>query len=519
MARQFNVLQIGGTDLEYVVEHKENVTWDYLDVSLFQNEQDYIQSVKDVLEINGKFDFIFVQTSYSHALLEVLNIVSTPYNTYIDEHYWGPDFEHSLIVRNNFIKPLSFESQVMLEEKLQAITFSGQYGDKVYPKYCTVNPSFKGEMEYIGNKYLVLSGDFGEISTPVASWRNNVVCDKERGNQIWPEYKTEGTVKVEYIFRVIQSGTVDTVIEEHIADEYSLEHPIEIKARPNETYVSVSVKASGEGKLYIGAIHKRWSRKELGQFILGGKRFVDENREEFFHYFNPGDMKPPLNVYFSGYRSQEGFEGYFMMNGLGAPFLLISDPRIEGGAFYLGSEAYENAIQAVIQEKLTWLGFEAHDLILSGLSMGSFGALYYGAHLNPTGVVIGKPLINVGTVADNMTLKRPEEFGTALDVLMKNEGDLTQSDINKLNRKFWDVMQQATLTDTTFAIAYMKHDDYDTKAFEELLPLLSSQQARVMSRAVPGRHNDDSPTITSWFLNFYHIILEGRFGRVKNESK
>lgn len=514
MARQFNVLQIGGTDLAYIVQHKQEVVWNYLDVSLCQSNQDFIQNVKNVLEMNEKFDFVFVQTCYSKALLESLNLVSTPYNTYIDEAYWDVDFEQSKIISHNFVRPLIYDSKTELEEKLQAITFSGQYGDKLYPKYCTVNPHFSGEMEYMGNKYLVLSGNFGEIRTPVASWRNSMVCDKKKATQIWPEFKTEGTVTIEYIFRVIQSGTVDTVIEEQIVDEYALAYPIEIKARPQDTYVSISVKARGEGKLYIGAIHKRWSRKELGQFILGGKRFVDDNREEFFHYFNPGDMQPPLNVYFSGYRSKEGFEGYTMMNNLDAPFLLISDPRIEGGAFYLGSETYENAIQDTIREKLEWLGFEQHELILSGLSMGSFGALYYGARLNPAGVVIGKPLINVGTVADNMTLKRPEDFGTALDVLMQHEYGLTSKDIDKLNEKFWNVMKQATLTNTTFAIAYMKHDDYDTKAFAELLPLLSSQQARVMSRAVPGRHNDDSSTITSWFVNFYHIILESRFGRV-----
>ena len=56
--------------------------------------------------------------------------------------------------------------------------------------------------------------------------------------------------------------------------------------------VSVSLKAKGKGKLCIGAIHKRWSRLEMGQFILGGQRFTDEKRDEFIHYFNPGDMKP-----------------------------------------------------------------------------------------------------------------------------------------------------------------------------------------------------------------------------------
>ena len=33
-------------------------------------------------------------------------------------------------------------------------------------------------------------------------------------------------------------------------------------------------------------------------------------------------MKPPLNVYFSGYRTAEGFEGYYMMKRMNAPFYL-----------------------------------------------------------------------------------------------------------------------------------------------------------------------------------------------------
>ena len=54
-------------------------------------------------------------------------------------------------------------------------------------------------------------------------------------------------------------------------------------------------------------------------------------------------------MYFSGYRP-EGFEGYFMMNKMNAPFILIGDPRLEGGSFYLGSETFEQGIINVIQK-------------------------------------------------------------------------------------------------------------------------------------------------------------------------
>ena len=57
-------------------------------------------------------------------------------------------------------------------------------------------------------------------------------------------------------------------------------------------------------------MHKRWSRLDFGDFILGGHRYTDAERNEFIYYFNPGDLKPPLNVYFSGYRPAEGFEAF-----------------------------------------------------------------------------------------------------------------------------------------------------------------------------------------------------------------
>ncbi|PTK05053.1 accessory Sec system protein Asp2, partial [Mammaliicoccus sciuri] len=159
------------------------------------------------------------------------------------------------------------------------------------------------------------------------------------------------------------------------------------------------VKARGNGTVHLGPIHKRWSRLDMGQFLLGGSRFVDSQRQEFIYYFHPGDMIPPLNVYFSGYRTAEGFEGYYMMKRMNALFLLIGDPRVEGGSFYIGLSEYEQGIINVIDETLEKLNFKSHELILSGLSMGSFGALYYGAQLNPQAIIVGKPLVNIGTIA------------------------------------------------------------------------------------------------------------------------
>nr|WP_306437970.1 accessory Sec system protein Asp2 [Staphylococcus hyicus] len=519
VARKFRVLQIGGHDYGPHFEDSKHTDWDYLNPDVFDNFSDYTHAVKTTIKVHGKFDFVFVQTSFSEGLMGTLDLVSQPYTTYVDKQFWDTDFENHALVHERMIRPLYYNSPNDLYEKIKSVTFPGQYGDKVSPKYCIVSPSFEGEAHYEGNKALVISGDFGKEMTPILSWQKHLFYDEGKVIQIWPEFTVTGNVEVEFVFRLITQGTADTFVEEYVRHHTEWDAPLEIPRRTHDAYIIISARAKGQGTFHMGAVHKRWSRLDLGQFILGGKRFSDINHDEFIYYFNPGDMKPPLNVYFSGYRPAEGFEGYFMMNRFNAPFILIGDPRIEGGAFYLGSETFEQAIKNVIQDGLDYLGFNRNELILSGLSMGSFGALYYGAQLNPAGIVVGKPLINVGTIAQNMPLQRPEDFGTALDVLLKNEEGLEVSHIEHLNRKFWDKIENADFSRTTFAIAYMEQDDYDMHAFKMLLPVMTRQHARVMSRGVPGRHNDDSPTITSWFVNFYNIILESQFGRVTHRAK
>ena len=151
-------------------------------------------------------------------------------------------------------------------------------------------------------------------------------------------------------------------------------------------------------------------------FIPGGEKHITSAREEVFSYFDPGDMRPPLTVYFSGYKTQEGFEGYYMMRKMGCPFLLIAEARLEGGGFYMGSEEYENLLLEVIERSRKELGFTRHQVLLAGMSMGSFGALYYGCDIRPHAILLGKPLASIGDVASNEKLFRPGVFPTSLDV-------------------------------------------------------------------------------------------------------
>lgn len=202
-----------------------------------------------------------------------------------------------------------------------------------------------------------------------------------------------------------------------------------------------------------------------------------------------------------------------MMKNLGCPFLLFSDPRLEGGAFYLGSEELENKIKETIQHYLDYLGFTSKDLILSGLSMGTFPSLYYGAAFEPRAVIVGKPLANVGTIARRGRLEAPGVFNTSFDILRHQTGGVSYQDMENLDRRFWNTFKKADFTQTTFGLSYMKDEDMDSKAYDQLVEHLCYTGAKILSKGTSGRHNDDTGTNVTWFLHFYNMVLEEDFKR------
>lgn len=313
-------------------------------------------------------------------------------------------------------------------------------------------------------------------------------------------------------FKFLVEGSLGETYLEKTYTEEDLKKAIELDL-PNGAYVAMSLEARGEGILRVGDFHARYSRLGFGNFLLGGEILSDSRRQEVIAYFHPGDLKPPLNVYFSGFRPAEGFEGYFMMRSMNSPFILIGDPRLEGGSFYMGSDELENKIRDYIQNHLDYLGFSTDQLTLSGLSMGTFGALYYGADFNPHAIVVGKPLVNVGDIALNLKLKRPEEFGTSLDMMKLIVGESSPDAAQTLNQKFWDKFHKADFSKTILALAYMRDDDYDQNAYHDILESLYNTSVRIISKSRPGRHNDASAPIIEWFFTQYKNIMESDFGR------
>jgi accessory secretory protein Asp2 len=282
--------------------------------------------------------------------------------------------------------------------------------------------------------------------------------------------------------------------------------------------IFVSLHAKGSGKLEIRALHDRYSRKDHGYFLPGGERFVTSNREELFCYFDPGDRKPPLNVYFAGYKTMEGFEGHRLMKKLGSPFLLVSEARLEGGCFYMGTREYERMVIKAILHYRDKLEFDSNQVILSGLSMGTFGALYYGCDIRPHAMILGKPLASIGNVAANEKLLRPGGFPTSLDVLMNICGKTDAEAVTILNKKFWSKFTSTDWDHSKFIVSYMIEDDYDTDAYEMLIGHLQSAGVQVYGKGIHGRHNDNTGAIVNWFVSQYEKILREDFGRGETEG-
>lgn len=160
------------------------------------------------------------------------------------------------------------------------------------------------------------------------------------------------------------------------------------------------------------------------------------------------------------------------------------------------------------------LGFTREQVVFSGLSMGTFGAMYYGTFLKPGYILLGKPLASLGSMAQAERIHRPGGFPTSLDVLWKAEESLEDEGIEGLNHRFWDRFDHTIWADTTFIVAYMYEDDYDVGGYQNLVRHLSDDRCTIIGKGLHGRHNDDTSGIVYWFVEMYHMVLEQNYGRL-----
>lgn len=477
---------------------------------------DYVDFIfaKDVFSEVPKspYDLVFVDRVLFDEEIMPLCQATKAYTLYVtDREIWNEGLQEYYSRKNG--KRLSREKVQDFLDKEVKNYFSKPYGEKFRFQNLAIAQGFSGSVEWIGNYSVNVTGDFGEELSQIAFWRNNIPIMEGQAIELWLEYKKDPQVEIALSVTQFVRGTISQVQQTWFFTEQELDNTVILDNQLATGPVFVSLLAKGQGNLKIIALNDRYSRRGHGLFLPGGQRSVTSEREEIFYYFDPGDLKPPLNVYFSGYKTQQGFEGYYMMRKMGCPFLLIGEPRLHGGSFYMGSEEYEKELINIINKHMKRLGFTREQVILSGLSMGTFGAMYYGCNIQPYAMILGKPLASIGDVAKNERLHRPGGFPTSLDVLEFISGGSDENAIQRLNHRFWDKFDSTDWSNSRFVVSYMIEDDYDSTAYNTLISHLKSNGVKVYGKGIHGRHNDESFAINAWFKNQYDMILREDFGR------
>ena len=496
------VLQIGRDDWSSTLRVPPGVDWSFLDAD---------DAAAFDADLVGRTDVTVVDALTAPGNLAALDRLITPYTLVVARHLRDGFDEagQEFLAR----KAAVFEDVVDrqgLADSLPRRFFARQFGQKLEVRKALVSPFHQGGYAFEGSACLSVAIDGQDEFRQLVMWKENIAYEAARPLELWPEFVADDGCEVELVVQLIASGTPDVIVFHRRYSQAELADPILVDD-PASGYLVCSIFARGSGTVKVGPIHYRHSRLGSGHFLPGGQRIVDSRREELFTYFHPGNLTPPLNVYFSGYRPAEGFEGYYMMAGLGQPFLLVTDPRLEGGRFYLGSEELEGRLLDVIRGHVRDLGFTEEDVIFSGLSMGSFGALYYGSQFRAHAIVAGKPIIDLGYVAERGRLVRPREFFTVFDIVNFWDGSIRSDDakdVRDFTRRLLDRWSgDPGFGDTKVLLSYMQQDDYDDEAYFTLLRTQTGKPTTVIARGYQGRHNDDSASIVAWFVNQYTRVI------------
>lgn len=420
------------------------------------------------------------------------------------------------LVKLKNAQPLDFSNLGRLAHVIHYDYFPGQWAFKLAYDTLRFAPDFHGEVIENAGASTEIRGDFGEQWTALATWVQMTWSYGDWYETFYPECTSDEGVDVRFLVRIIEIESGRLIASKILAaDRFQAGLPFYVGEK--SANIMVSVQARGSGTITLGRMHVNRTREDYGHLFVGGQQIFEpqELAQGVSTYFDAGDMKPPLMVYFSGYHIAEVFEGNFMMRSFRAPYLLITDNRLGGGAFYFGTKKLEQQITDVIRKTLKRLGFGGHDLVLTGLSMGTTGALYYGAELLPKAIIIGKPLPEVGTIAQYGRLGRPDEFEVVNDMLMLLQGSNEEEALTAQNDHFWRQFSQADFGQTVLGIAYMREDDYQPDGFDHIYQELSKQNSRVqlLHKGISGRHNDNSPAITRWFVQITQFVLQRYFKR------
>lgn len=506
MANKLNILYVDEVNklINFADNDKHKIY--YVKSSNFDNE------IKELIEFEEKFqlDLVILEKIDKESNLLLIDKIVEPYRVLYLENIEYVTEDNRYFLDKKMAKSYHKDELESIAELAYQKYYRGQgYGDKISIQSIAIDKNFKGEVSYFGYDNIRLSGEFGNDFKQLFTWKSGYsFVEKDEPWETFLEYEIEGDCEIQLAIDYIPEGETKILARREKYTKEDLKKPIRIYEKNFRPNLIVSLYAKGVGEIKVGGLHFRKSREEIGVFYPGGQQYLDNKNQEILYYFHPGDFTPPLNVYFSGYHSREGFEGYYFMKSFNKPFLLISDSGLEGGSFYMRSKEIQDKIIEVINGSLDYLGFNSKQLTTLGLSMGTFGALYYGSKCSASNIVLGKPLFSLNNIANNIRTIRPGMFSTILDVVNSVKKNNHLNTYKEIDEYYWQAFEDAKLKDTTIIVSYMKDDDYDGTAFVDLLNKMGNKNIKIISKGIVGRHNDNTAAIVNFIKNQYTLVLE-----------
>lgn len=243
--------------------------------------------------------------------LDLLKLLPANHILYDDAAELSPEVQALFELKGAFA--VNMNDPATLTNTINRDWFPGQDSFKLDHGSLRVLGTFEGTVHRFGRYHLQLTGNFGQA--------------------FQPECQASDDVLVRYQLTLINQTTDQPI---HTLTFNPADYPTgkTLHLGDIDYYYTLSVLAMGQGQLDIGLVHISRGRERFGSLFPGGQfhHVPGSLNENFYSYFDAGDMRPPLNVYFSGFNMSDHFEGNFMMERFGAPFLLVSDPRLNGGA-------------------------------------------------------------------------------------------------------------------------------------------------------------------------------------------
>lgn len=487
MAKQIAILQIGATDWTEQVKD-EPVDWTFcqgIDLPVLLARQEQPKKLEA--------DYVLLTDPTLDSVILARQIRDWPAYRVIylgDFSSFSPVVQQALADRGAFY----FEEQTTesVVNRILSDLFKGQVGfaSRFSEKQFIPENNWAWHWQRAGRFDTRVSGDFGEDFQQIGTLKT-FQTDFQPGqeNLIYADYSTTGTAELALAFVFYQNGGLQQL---KLFQNPDIRQMPMVRAPKQYLDYQILVLAKGNGELTLRNLHQRKSRHGLGYFLPGSERLLTEDNQEVNCYFNPGTKKGPLVVAFAGARLHvEGFEMMGQLDHLGYPYLLFTDTRAAGGAFMVGSQAFENLVIARINEAQMTLKQEAVDTIFVGYSMGSYPAMYYAGRCQSQHIVIAKPIINIGRFTQNGALAHQgENYDWPLDVRQVLTGRLDLQDSQQLDEKLWSSLANVDWPKARVDLFTMLADEYDGGSLGELLTYFNERGAKIRHQEVPGHHDE-----------------------------